>query len=41
MNEFFVLGGFNNKVESKSTFSSRVFRIMEEQVNPFESVYTA
>eukprot|EP00347_Sterkiella_histriomuscorum_P005524 403356287 len=41
MNEYFILGGFNNKVEGKSTFSSRVFKIIEEQVNPFESVYTA
>lgn len=41
MNEFFVLGGFNNKVESKSSFSAKVFKISEKSVNPFESVYTA
>ena len=41
MNQFFILGGFNNKVEGKSAFSSKAFTILEEKVNTFESIYTA
>lgn len=41
MNQFFVLGGFNNQVDHKSAFSSRCLKIMEEQINPFESIYTS
>ena len=41
MNTYFILGGYNNKVEHKTAFCSRALKISEHQLNVFESIYTA
>lgn len=30
MNEFYILGGYNNKVDKKSAFSTKAIKIKEE-----------
>lgn len=34
-----VIGGFNDKVEGRKTFSSKVLKIEEKKINFMESMY--
>ena len=36
-----VMGGFNDKVEGRKTFSSKVLKIEEKKINFLESRYEA
>ena len=41
MKEFFVLGGYNDKIDKKLAFSARVIKIKEQLVNSYESIYVS